>query len=83
MKIAVPPLYLGLPEVAAAMSLSETSIQRLVREGAFPPPRSLSGRRVAWLYREVEEWAEQRPVSENLPPENTSRRTPKCKPELN
>lgn len=39
--------------VASATSLSGATIQKLVREGKFPKPRALSGRRVAWLVREV------------------------------
>lgn len=65
------PLYLELDAVAGAVALAATTIQRLVREGSFPRPRQLSGRRVAWLVREVEEWAEQRPVSDIAPPANT------------
>ncbi|WP_082746876.1 helix-turn-helix transcriptional regulator [Burkholderia sp. MSMB1826] len=65
------PLYLDLPTVAATVSLSEASVQKLVRENRFPRPRMLSGRRVAWLMREVEAWAEERPVSDLLPPPNT------------
>lgn len=68
---SMKPLYLDLPAVAAAVSLSETSVQKLVRESLFPRPRMLSGRRVAWLTREVEAWAEARPVSDLLPPPNT------------
>lgn len=65
------PLYLELQAVAEAVALAPTTIQRLVREEEFPKPRQLSGRRVAWLVREVEEWAEQRPVSDLAPPDNT------------
>ncbi|MCC6071427.1 helix-turn-helix transcriptional regulator [Massilia sp. GCM10020059] len=65
------PLYLDLPSVAAAVSLSEPTVQRLVRDGLFPQPRELSGRRVAWLVKELEEWADSRPVSSQLPPSNT------------
>lgn len=68
------PLYLELPAVAEVVSLAETTIQREVREGKFPAPRQLSGRRVGWLVRELEEWAENRPVSDLPPPKNTSRR---------
>lgn len=64
------PIYLDLPSVAAATSLSEASVKKLVRENLFPKPRALSGRRVAWLLREVEEWAEDRPVSDLPPPVN-------------
>lgn len=71
------PIYLDKPAVAEFVALSETTIEKLVRENGFPKPRVLSGRRVAWLVREVEEWAESRPVSDLLPPPNTgSRRRP-------
>lgn len=68
------PIYLELDAVAGAVALAASTVQRLVREGAFPKPRQLSGRRVAWLVREVEEWAEARPISDLPPPPNTSRR---------
>jgi prophage regulatory protein len=68
------PIYLDKPAVAEFVALSETTIEKLVRENGFPKPRVLSGRRVAWLVREVEEWAESRPVSDLLPPPNTGSR---------
>ena len=68
------PLYLELDAVASVVALAATTIQRLVREGEFPKPRQLSGRRVGWLVREVEEWAETRPISDLAPPANTSRK---------
>ncbi|XYJ11782.1 helix-turn-helix transcriptional regulator [Telluria sp. B2] len=68
------PLYLELDAAAEAVALAPTTVQRLVRAGEFPQPRQLSGRRVGWLVRELEEWAEARPVSALPPPENTSRR---------
>ena len=55
---SMKPLYLDLPTVAATVSLSEASVQKLVRENQFPKPWMLSGRRVAWLTHEVETWAE-------------------------
>lgn len=70
----IRPIYVDLPTVASIVSLSESGVQRLVREEQFPKPRVISSRRVAWLVREVEEWAEARPVSDLLPPPNTSRR---------
>lgn len=66
------PIYIELATVAAAISLGEATIQRLVRNGDFPRPRQLSGRRVAWLVPEVEEWAESRPASDLAPPPNTA-----------
>lgn len=68
------PIYVDLPTAASIVSLSETSLQKLVREEKFPKPRAVSSRRVAWLVREIEEWAEACPISELPPPPNTSRR---------
>ncbi|HYD97047.1 MAG TPA: AlpA family phage regulatory protein [Noviherbaspirillum sp.] len=68
------PIYIDLPDVSAVVSLGETTIQRMIREGEFPAPRQLSGRRVAWLVREIEEWAENRPVSNLPPPQHTGKR---------
>ncbi len=71
-QVQVAPIYVDLPTVAALVSLSEASIQNLVRDDAFPKSRLLSGRRVGWLLREVNEWAEARPHSSLPPPPNTS-----------
>ena len=71
---SLKPIYVDLENLPTVVTLSEATIQRMVREGEFPKPRQLSGRRVAWLVREVEEWAENRPVSELPPPPNTARR---------
>lgn len=76
-EIQIPVIYADLPTVAAMVSLSEASIQKMVREEAFPRPRQLSGRRVAWLLREVNEWAEGRPHSDLPPPHNTGARKPR------
>lgn len=64
-------IYFSLKEVAEALSLSPTTVQKLVREKTFPEPRLLSGRRVGWLAHEVQKWAGARPVADLLPPENT------------
>lgn len=75
-KVAVKPAYLDIAGACSFVALGETTLQKLVRENKFPKPRELSGRRVAWLVRELEEWAESRPVSEQLPPENTGAKKP-------
>lgn len=76
--VAAMPLYVDLPTVADIVSLSVTNVQKLVREDAFPKPRVLSSRRVGWLLREVEEWAEARPVSDLPPPSNTGAKKPRA-----
>lgn len=73
-------LFFDLPTVADQVSLSESTIQAMVVRGEFPAPRKLSGRRVGWLTREIEQWAEDRPVSDLLPPENTGAKKPKRPP---
>ena len=69
--IAIKPAYLDKPAVCAFLSLKETTLDDLVRKEQFPKQRKLSEKRVAWLLRELEEWAESRPVSDLLPPVNT------------
>lgn len=66
------PIYADLQTVAAILSISDSTVQKLVREGSFPKPRQISPARVGWLIREIDEWAESRPVSDILPPRNCS-----------
>lgn len=69
--VNVQPVFLSKDDVAKVTTLSERVVEELVRQGKFPQPRQLSGRRVGWLLREVVEWAESRPVSDLPPPPNT------------
>jgi prophage regulatory protein len=65
---AVKPIYLDIQGVVEAVALSKSTIRRMIAQKDFPAPRQVSsGRRVAWLVRELEEWAEARPVSTILP----------------
>ena len=75
-KIPVTPIFMDLPTVAQVVALSTATVERLEREGQFPKRRQLSGQRVGWLVRELEEWAESRPVSALLPPANTGAKKP-------
>ena len=63
--------------LAQTVALSTSTIERLEREGQFPKRRQLSGQRVGWLVREVQEWAESRPVSNLPPPPNTGAPKPR------
>ncbi|MGQ3001262.1 MAG: helix-turn-helix transcriptional regulator [Hydrogenophaga sp.] len=70
--VNIKPAYLERSDAARFLAMSETTMYRLGNEDPkFPRPRSLSDRRVAWLVRELEEWAESRPPADNLPPPNT------------
>jgi len=75
-KVTLKPAYLDIAGACNFVALGESTLQELVREDKFPKPRKLSGRRVGWLVRELEEWAESRPVSDQLPPENTGAKKP-------
>lgn len=72
-------IYVTLEEAAEIVALSVSTVQDLVRRRDFPAPRQLSGRRVGWLIREIEEWAESRPLSELSPPPNTGAKKPKLR----
>lgn len=68
--MTVKPAYLDREAAASYMSLSVPTMERMVARGEFPAPRQLGGKRVGWLVRELDEWAESRPVSSNLPVAN-------------
>jgi len=72
--MSIKPLYLDRESVADFVSLSVPTMERMVAAGNFPAPRQLTGKRVGWLVREVEDWAESRPVSSNLPVPNCGMR---------
>lgn len=72
--MSIKPVYLDRDSVAAFVSLSVPTMERMAARGEFPAPRQLTGKRVGWLVREVEEWAETRPVSSNLPVANCGMR---------
>ena len=70
-KIPDPLIFMDLPTLVRAVALSAATIERLEHAEQFPKRRQLSGQRVGWLVREVQEWAESRPVSNLPPPPNT------------
>jgi len=70
-------LYYEKAELPGAITLSESTIEELIRQNQFPKPRQLAGRRVGYLVEEVIEWARSRPVSDQPPPANTAARKPR------
>jgi prophage regulatory protein len=76
-KPRIQPIFMDLPTVAAALSVSVSTVQALVRAGDLPGPRKISGNRVGWLWREIVEWSENRPVSDIPPPPNTGAKKPR------
>jgi len=69
------PIAYARTDAAQVAALSVSTMEKLVRERKFPAPRKASDGRTVWLRREIVEWAEALPVSDLLPPPNTSRRS--------
>lgn len=65
--VTTPPLLVARDAAAAALGISEGTLEALVRTGDLPPPRQISAGRVGWLWRELAEFAEARPVSALAP----------------
>lgn len=74
-KIITKPIFIDVTGAADMLSVSESTIQKLTREDStFPKPRLISAKRTGYLLREIEEWGENRPVSNLAPPPNTGGR---------
>lgn len=73
-QILLKPVYLDKTGACTFVAIKATTLDELVRKGQFPKPRVLSTRRVGFLVRELEAWAESRPISDLLPPPNTGAR---------
>lgn len=63
----VPPLLVARERAADVLGVSERTLEGLVAAGEIPPPRKISKGRVGWLWRELVEFAESRPVSDLAP----------------
>lgn len=72
-KPSIRPIMVGIDTAVDITDLSKTTIWDLINNGDFPKPRKVSTRGSRWLVREIEEWAESRPISDILPPPNTGR----------
>lgn len=51
-------------EVERETGLSRTSIYRMMSEGAFPRPRRIGRRAVAWPASQIEAWKAGRPLTQ-------------------
>lgn len=72
------PYSLAPEEAASYVGLSLSTFQRALREDEdAPKPRQLAGRRVGYIRHELEAWVESRPISEQLPPDNTGAKKPR------
>ncbi len=71
------PAALERDLAAAYAGLSVSTFEKEVREDRAPKPRQVAGRRVCWLRAELDAWLHTRPVSDQLPPDNTGARKPR------
>jgi prophage regulatory protein len=58
--------------------ISVRTIEEEIRQGRFPKPRQVSGRRVAWLAKDIDDWMENLPASDLPPPPNTGAKKPRA-----
>ena len=72
-----PTAALCRVDACAYVALSDTTFEKLIREGCAPAPRRISPGRVVWLRRELDEWLESLPVSDLLPPPKSGVKKPK------
>jgi predicted DNA-binding transcriptional regulator AlpA len=47
-----------MKDIVNETGLSESSIRRKLKDGAFPEPRQLIGRRRVWKPSDIEDWAD-------------------------
>lgn len=74
MIVSIKPAYLDRAQTGAYVSLSDSTMEQLIRAGSFPKPRQLSAKRVGWKVSDLDEWCDNRPVSDLPPPRNTGAR---------
>ena len=67
---SIKPAFLDRTSTAAHINVGINTLERLVQRGEFPRSRQITPNRVGWLLREIDEWAESRPVSSILPVAN-------------
>lgn len=75
--VAIAPRIVAKEIAAQLLSLSVKTFERLVQQGDLPKPRQISAGRVGWLVSDLDDWAQKRPQSQMLPPENTGARKPR------
>ncbi|MCX5517779.1 hypothetical protein OSH10_04975 [Kaistia defluvii] len=57
-------IALGRTEVAEAIGVSVASVDKMVREGALPPPRKWHSRKL-WLVSEIEAYLSEWPLDDD------------------
>lgn len=47
---------INIKQVAAKVSLGQSTIYRMIAKGEFPKPFSLGGNRTAWIEEDIDAW---------------------------
>ena len=55
--------FFTIQEVSEFLGISISTINRLVKEGDFPPKVKLSPRRMVFMKREIDEWIESKRIN--------------------
>ena len=55
--------FFTIQEVSEFLGISISTINRLVKEGDFPPKVKLSPRRIVFIKREIDEWIESKRIN--------------------
>ena len=55
--------FFTIQEVSEFLGISISTINRLVKEGDFPPKVKLSPRRMVFMKREIDEWTESKRIN--------------------
>jgi prophage regulatory protein len=55
--------FYRLPDVLKQTGLGRSTLYAAIANGEFPPPRKIGARAVAWRQDELEEWINNRPVT--------------------
>ena len=61
-----PPRLLRKAVVCERLGLAISTLEKLVRNGDFPPPRKVTGHAVAWLESEVNDWVSNLPSTREV-----------------
>ena len=62
------PIIVDRDTTATLVGLSPSNIDIQVKAKTFPAPRLISKNRVGWRLADLQEWAQNLPVSDILPP---------------
>lgn len=73
MSLPYPPPYQDLATLALHVCMGESTIERHVREGSFPPPVTVQGGKKLWSWKTVQRHLEGKSQNAPLSPSHPQR----------